>query len=322
MNLNNKPIYDLYYLIEADIITETDYYRIADKLNHIVASLKQGNDQQEIEKLMNNILDEETSLFLKNQHFRELLKVTFRTIIYQNSADTIHPNIVEAIFKNWFETSLSPRERILFLQENVFDFEEQEINLKIKYDFDKVLSQDFDPKEFTDLATDTLSYFDQFEIFKSNGNMDLLVYLPRIYAELGKILGYNMDSFLLLWYNKHAKRKPKPIAKLKTAFNSRIKIIQKHELMDRGVLVQLVEKKETLFKEIEENHLETAIETVERVIQLLKTTALETAEKEFFADFYMEIGIHLNYDFTEQLKSFLYSANTNKYLIKKELPWK
>lgn len=321
MNLNNQPIYDIYYLIEANIITETDYSRIADKLNHIVASLKNGNNQQELEKLINDTIGEEASLFLKNEHFRELLRVTFRTIIYQNSAGTIHPNIVEDIFKNWLETRLSPRERILFVQANVFDFEEQEINLKIKNDFERVLSKDFDTEKYTNLVSDTFSYFDQFEIVKRNGNMNLLYKLPKTYAEMGKILGCNVDIFLLLWFNKHAKRKPKPIAKLKTTFNSRIKIILQHELMDPVILVQLVEKNETLFKKIEENQLETAIENVQDAIQLLKTTALETADREFFADFYMEIGIHLNQDFTEQLKSFLYSANTNKYLIKKELPW-
>jgi len=322
MNYYHGPIHTIYYLVEDNTIVETDYFRIGNNLNNIIATLANTNNQQEIEKLMYDILDEEISFFLKSAHFRERLRVSFRTIIYENSNGSINPNIVEDVIKNWFDTRLSQIERIQFLLENVDNFNEKEINLKIENDFDKILLQEsISNQEFINLVSNSFSYFDGFEIVKSDGNMNLLYKLPRTYSELGKILKYNIDGFLLLWFNKHAKRKPTSIKKLKTDINKRLKFIKKDELMDSLVLVQLEENTKVLLKDIEENNSKTAIENVENTIVLLKTTYVETADREFFADFYMEIGIYLNHDFKDELMRFLYSETTSKYLIKKELPW-
>lgn len=103
--------------------------------------------------------------------------------------------------------------------------------------------------------------------------------------------------------------------------NKRLQFIKKHELMDSIILVQLEENTKVLLKDIEENNFKKSIENVENTIALLKTTYHETDDREFFADFYMEIGIHLNHDFKDELMRFLYGETTSKYLIKKKLPW-
>lgn len=322
MNFYQGPIDTIYYLVEDNTITEADYFRIGNNLNNIIETLANTSNQQEIEKLMYDILDEEISFFLKSHHFRERLRVSFRTIIYENSNGKILPNIVEDIIKNWFSTRLSQRERIQFLLENAYNFSEKEINLKIQNDFETILSQDtVSNKDFINLTSNSFSFFDGFEIVESNGNMTLLYNLPRIYSELGKILTHNIDGFLLSWFNKHAKRKPTALKKLKTDINRRLKFIKKDELMDSLVLVQLEEKTKILLNDIEENNYEKSIENVKNTIVLLKNTYIETADREFFADFYMEIGIHLNHDFKDELMNFLYAETTSKYLIKKELPW-
>lgn len=322
MNFYQEPIHSIYYLVEDNTIKEKDYFRIGDKLNNIITTIANTNNQQDVEKQMYDILDEETPFFLKSIHFREILRVCFRTIIYQNSNGKIHPNIVEDVIKNWFLTRLSQKERVQFLLENAYNFSEKEINLKIQDDFDKILSQEsISNEDFINLTSNSFSYFNDFEIVKSNGDMTLLYYLPRIYSELGKILTYNIDDFLLSWFNKHAKRKPTSLKKLKADMNKRLKFIKKNELMDSLVLVQLEENTKVLIEDIEENNFKKSIENVENAIALLKTTYHETADREFFADFYMEIGIHLNHDFKDELMNFLYKGTTSKYLIKKELPW-
>lgn len=321
MDFNNPPTHEIHILWINKLITDADYARLTAKLDHIVATLKRSTNQQEIEKLMNEMIDEEISLFLKDEHFRYYLAVSFRAIIYKNAAGVIQPGMVDDLIKKWFATRLSPRERILFVQANVFDLEEQEIKLRIKADFDRVLSEDFVAAAFTALVADAFAYFDQFEIVKANGDMTLLFKLPKIYSELGRILDCNVDDLLVLWFHRHAKRSPKPIAKLKTAMGSRMKLMKKHGLMESVVLAELTEKCNALFQQIEENHLEVAKTNVEAMIGLLKSEALETADREFFADFYLEIGIHLSHDFTEQLKNFLYSENTVKNLLKNRLPW-
>lgn len=322
MNFYQGPIDTIYYLVEDNTITETDYFRIGNNLNNIIATLANTSNQQEIEKLMYAILDEEISFFLKSQHFRERLRVSFRTLIYENSNGKILPNIVEDVIENWFSTRLSQRERIQFLLENVYEFSEKEINFKIQNDFGKILSQDSISKEdFINLASNSFSFFDGFEIVESNGDMTLLYKLPRIYSELGKILTHNIDDFLISWFNRHAKRKPTSLKNLRTDMNKRLKFIKKDELMDSLVLVQLEENTKILLKDIEENNYEKAIESVKNTIALLKNTYIETADREFFADFYMEIGIHLNHDFKDELMNFLYTGTASKYLIKKKLPW-
>ena len=139
MNYYQGPIHTIYYLVEDNTIVKTDYFRIGNNLNNIIATLANTNNQQQIEKLMYDILDEEISFFLKSAHFRERLRVSFRTIIYENSNGLINPNIVEEVIKNWFATRLSQKERIQFLLENIRDFEEKEINPKINTDFNKIL---------------------------------------------------------------------------------------------------------------------------------------------------------------------------------------
>ena len=322
MNFYQGPIDTIYYLVEDNTITENDYFRIGNNLNNIIATLANTSNQQEIEKLMYDILDEEISFFLKSQHFRERLRVSFRTIIYENSNGKILPNIVEDVIKNWFSTRLSQRERIQFLLENVYNFSEQEINLKIQNDFEKILSQDsFSNEDFINLASNSFSFFDGFEIVESNGNMTLLYNLPRIYSELGKILTHNIDDFLISWFNRHAKRKPTPLKKLRTDMNKRLKFIKKDELMDSLVIVQLEENTKILLNDIEENDYKKAIENVKNTIAILKNTYIETADREFFADFYMELGIHLNHNFKDELMNFLYTGAASTNLIKKKLPW-
>lgn len=322
MSFYQGPIDTIYYLVEDNTIMETDYFRIGNNLNNIITTLANTSNQQEIEKLMYDILDEEISFFLKSHHFRERLRLSFRTLIYENSNGKILPNIVEDVIENWFSTRLSQRERIQFLLENLYEFSEKEINFKIQNDFEKMLSQDsVSNEDFINLASNSFSFFDGFEIVESNGNMTLLYKLPQIYSQLGKILTHNIDDFLLSWFNKHVKRRPTSLKNLRTDMNKRLKFIKKDELMDSLVLVQLEENTKILLKDIEENNYKKPIENVKNAIALLKNTYTETADREFFADFYMEIGIHLNHDFKDELMNFLYTGTASNYLIKKKLPW-